>query len=125
MVIARDHAMSAGVRRGAQGGIQYTAISNPENAKHFGFKYKGVPNNPPPIIIMQSSYFGSHSSAGKVKVASSSDLLHALKIQTIYNANQTSKITPTAIHSNPPELRAQFNAVSQQINYGVKRSYLS
>jgi len=72
-----------------------------------------------------SSYFGSYSSGrGNVKVASSSDLLKAIKLQTIYNANKSnpkSKIT-TAGHSNPPEQIAQYNAVAQQLNYGVKHT---
>jgi hypothetical protein len=72
---------------------------------------------------MSSSYFGSHSGGGgKIRVTNSSDLLAALKIQTIYNANQSnpkSRIR-TAGHTNPAEMQAQFNAVAQQINYGVK-----
>lgn len=72
-----------------------------------------------------SSYFGSHSSGGgKIRVTNSSDLLAALKIQTIYNANQSnpkSKVR-TAGHTNPAEMQVQFNSVAQQINYGVKHS---
>ena len=71
-----------------------------------------------------SSYFGSHSGGGKVRVTNSSDLLRAIKIQTIYNANQSnpkSRIT-TAKHTNPVETQVQFNSVAQQINYAVKHT---
>lgn len=75
--------------------------------------------------MSSSMYFGSHSSpSGKVKVADSSDLLRALKIQTIRNANEAgSKTTPT-ITSESPGLRLtnrlQFNPATQQINFSVK-----
>ena len=71
-----------------------------------------------------SSYFGSHSApGGKVKVADSSALLNARKIQIIQNAAAVTKTTPT-ITSETPGIRLtnrlQFNPVTQQINYGVK-----
>ncbi len=31
-------------------GNQYTIRITNENTRHFGFKYKGVPNSPPPIL---------------------------------------------------------------------------
>jgi len=70
-------------------------------------------------------YFGSHSSgSGKVKVADSSDVLKALKLQTINNANQADyrkNGVTTNIHSGISPLQvAQYNAATQQINYGVK-----
>lgn len=70
-------------------------------------------------------YFGSHSSGtGKVKVADSSDLLKALKLQTINNANQEDyrkNGVKTNIHSGISPIQvAQYNAATQQINYGVK-----
>ena len=70
-------------------------------------------------------YFGSHSSGtGKVKVADSSDLLKAQKLQTINNANQVAyrkNGVTTNIHAGiSPVQVAQYNAVTQQINYGVK-----
>ena len=67
-------------------------------------------------------YFGSHSSGpGIVKVANSSDLLKAQKLQVIRNANTNSpksSIT-TSIHSVRPTEIAQYNPVTQQLNYGV------
>lgn len=73
---------------------------------------------------MSSTYFGSHSApGGKVKTADSSDLLNAIKIQTIQNAAATSKTTPGVTAENPGIRlinRLQYNPVSQQINYGVK-----
>jgi hypothetical protein len=70
-------------------------------------------------------YFGSHSSgAGKVKVADSSDLLKAQKLQTINNANQAAyrkNGVTTNIHAGISPLQvAKYNAATQQINYGVK-----
>jgi titin len=49
-------------------------------------------------------------------------MLHALKMQAMYNANQSnpkSRIT-TAKNTNPPEMYAQQNAIAQQINTIVK-----
>jgi hypothetical protein len=70
-------------------------------------------------------YFGSHSSGtGKVKVADSSDLLKALKLQTIHNANQPEygkNGVTTSIHGGISPIQvAQYNAATQQVNYGVK-----
>lgn len=75
-------------------------------------------------MSQQSTYFGSHNApGGKVKVADSSALLNALKIQVIQNAAAVSKTTPT-ITSETPGVRLtnrlQYNPVTQQINYGVK-----
>jgi len=69
-------------------------------------------------------YFGSHSSGtGKTKVADSSDLLKARKIQTINNANQPEyrkNGVVTNIHAGISPIQvAQYNSVTQQINYGV------
>jgi titin len=53
---------------------------------------------------------------------SQQEMLHALKMQAMYNANQSnpkSRIS-TAGHTNPPEIYAQQNAISQQINAIVK-----
>lgn len=98
-------------------------MSIPEKSKHFRFSASGVPKSPPLIIIM-SSYFGSHSApGGKVRVADSSALLNALKIQVIQNAAAVSKTTPTVTSETPGVRltnRLQYNPVSQQINYGVK-----
>jgi len=71
-----------------------------------------------------SSYFGSHSGGGKVRVTNSSDLLRAIKIQTISHPNQSNPKSRviTANHTNPVETQVQFNSVAQQINYGVKHS---
>lgn len=68
-------------------------------------------------------YFGSHSAGtGKVKVANSSDLLKAQKLQIIRNANTDSpkSSVTTSIHSVRPTEIVQYNAVTQQLNYGVK-----
>ena len=67
-------------------------------------------------------YFGSHSSGpGSVKVANSSDLLKAQKLQIIRNANTNSpkSSVTTSIHSVRPTEIAQYNPVTQQLNYGV------
>jgi hypothetical protein len=74
--------------------------------------------------MSSSSYFGTHKSLGKVKPADSSELLKAIKLQTIYNANQSNPKSAirTAGHTNPPEQIAQYNAVAQQLNYGVKHT---
>ena len=53
---------------------------------------------------------------------SQQEMLHALKMQAMYNANQSnpkSRIA-TAGHTNPPEIYAQQNAIAQQINTIVK-----
>ena len=72
----------------------------------------------------QSTYFGSHSApGGKVRVADSSSLLNALKIQVIQNAASVTKTTPTITSENAGirlTNRLQYTPVSQQINYGVK-----
>jgi hypothetical protein len=73
--------------------------------------------------MSQSTYFGSHNSpGGKVKPADSSELLKALKIQTIQNANKTSKIVP-GVTSETPATRVintvQYNPTYQQVRYGV------
>uniref|UniRef100_A0A6C0HLD1 Uncharacterized protein n=1 Tax=viral metagenome TaxID=1070528 RepID=A0A6C0HLD1_9ZZZZ len=68
-------------------------------------------------------YFGSHSAGvGKVKVGNSSDLLKAQKLQIIRNANSNSpkSSVTTSIHSVRPTEIAQYNAVTQQIQYSVK-----
>jgi len=68
-------------------------------------------------------YFGSHSSGpGNVKVGNSSDLLKAQKLQIIRNANSNSpkSSVTTSIHSVRPTEIAQYNAVTQQIQYSVK-----
>jgi hypothetical protein len=68
-------------------------------------------------------YFGSHSAGtGKVKVANCSDLLKAQKLQIIRNANTDSpkSSVTTSIHSVRPTEIVQYNAVSQQLNYGVR-----
>lgn len=71
-----------------------------------------------------STYFGSHDApSGKIKVADSSALLNAIKIQTIQNAALTSKAALGVTAENPGIRlvnRLQYNPVSQQINYGVK-----
>jgi hypothetical protein len=74
--------------------------------------------------MSSSSYFGTHKSLGKVKPADSSELLKAIKLQTIYNANQSNPKSAirTAGHTNPPEQIAQYNAVAQQLKYGVKHT---
>lgn len=101
-------------------------MSIPEKSKHFRLSASGVPKSPPLIIIMSlnSSYFGSHSApGGKVRVADSSALLNALKIQVIQNAAAVSKTTPSVTSETPGVRltnRLQYNPVSQQINYGVK-----
>lgn len=73
-----------------------------------------------------SSYFGSHSSGGKIRVTNSSDLLAALKIQTIYKSNQSnpkSRIR-TAGHADSATIYGQYNSVIQQINYGVEKTQI-
>ena len=53
---------------------------------------------------------------------SQQEMLNALKLQAVYNANQSnpkSRIA-TAGHTNPPEFYAQQNAIAQQINTIVK-----
>ena len=67
-------------------------------------------------------YFGSHSSGpGNVKVANSSDLLKAQKLQVIQQANNTSykNGVTTSIHSVRPTEIAQYNATLQQLRYGA------
>jgi hypothetical protein len=67
-------------------------------------------------------YFGSHSAGvGKVKVANSSDLLHAQKLQIIQNVNNTNakNSVTTSIHRVRPTEIAQYNATFQQMRYGV------
>ena len=70
-------------------------------------------------------YFGSHDTAGGiVKVANSSDLLKAQRIQIIQNANNASaksRVT-TSIHSVRPIEIVQYNATYQQMRYGVFRN---
>jgi hypothetical protein len=73
--------------------------------------------------MSQSTYFGSHSApGGKIRVADSSELLKALKIQTIQNANKTCKTTP-CVTSETPATRVidalQYNPTFQQVTYGV------
>jgi len=68
-------------------------------------------------------YFGSHNGAGTFpKVANSSDLLKAQKLQIIRNANTNSpkSSVTTSIHSVRPTEIAQYNPVTQQIQYSVK-----
>jgi lipopolysaccharide export system protein LptA len=70
-------------------------------------------------------YFGSHSSGpGNVKVANSSDLLKAQKLQIIRNANTNSPKSgvTTSIHRVSPTEIAQYNAATQQLDYGVKHT---
>ena len=68
-------------------------------------------------------YFGSHNGAGTFpKVANSSDLLKAQKLQIIRNANTNSpkSSVTTSIHSVRPTEIVQYNAATQQLNYGVR-----
>jgi hypothetical protein len=76
--------------------------------------------------MSSSSYFGTNKSLGNVKTADSSELLKAIKLQTIFNANQSNPKSSvrTAGHTNPPEQIAQYNAVAQQLNYGVRHTQL-
>ena len=70
-------------------------------------------------------YFGSHSSGpGKVKVGNCSDLLKAQKLQVIRNANEYSpkSSVTTSIHSVRPTEIAQYNPVTQQLNYSIRHT---
>lgn len=47
--VARTNAITMRCSSGLKCGIQYTARMNAEKTRHFGFKYRGVPNRPPAI----------------------------------------------------------------------------
>jgi len=71
--------------------------------------------------MSQSTYFGSHSAGvGKVRVADSSQLLNAVKIQTIQNSTRSDGF-PVQGHLSyfRPQMISQFNPTLQQIRYGV------
>ena len=100
------------------------AIKRPENAKHFGLRARGVPNNPPPILSYylvcgknkqmsggRSTFFGLRDSAGggRPGAADQSDLLKALKLQAILkSANSGSKNVNTRLHTESAIQRSIF-----------------